>query len=44
MFPSKGRVLLLGDFNVRVGKSDDVHVDDVITMFGKIAFNSDGIL
>ena len=34
MFQSKGRVLLLGDFNARVGKSEDV--DDVIGMFGEM--------
>ena len=31
-FKQKGRVVLLGDFNARVGKSVDV--DDVIGMFG----------
>ena len=30
IFQSKGRVLLLGDFNARVGKNNDV--DDVIGM------------
>ena len=30
MSQSKGRVVLLGDFNTRGGKSDDVHVYDVI--------------
>ena len=34
MFQSKGRVVLLGNFNARVGKSDDV--DDAIGMFGKL--------
>ena len=42
MNQSKGRVLLLGDFNVRVGKSDDV--DDVMGMFGEITCNSNGNL
>ena len=32
MFQSKGRVLLLGDFNARVVKSGDV--DGVVGMFG----------
>ena len=32
-FMQKGRVVLLGDFNVRVGRSTDV--DDVIGMFGR---------
>ena len=34
LFKSKGRVLLLVDFNARVGKSNDV--DDVIGMFGEL--------
>ena len=34
--------MLLGDFNARVGKSDDV--DNVIGMFGKISCNSNGNL
>ena len=42
MFQSKGRVLLLGDFNARVGKSDDI--DDVIGMFGENTCNSNGNL
>ena len=42
MFPSKGRVLLWGDFNARVGKSADV--DDVIGMFGENTCNSSGNL
>ena len=42
MFQSKGRVVLLGDFNARVGKSDDV--DDVIGMFGETTCNSNGNL
>ena len=33
MFQSKGRVLLLGVFNARVGKSEDV--GNVIGMFGE---------
>ena len=39
---SKGRVLLLGDFNLKIGKNDDV--DDVIGMFGKSTCNSNGNL
>ena len=42
MFQSKGRVLLLGDFNARVGKSNDV--DDVIGMFGEASCNCNGKL
>ena len=42
MFQSKGRVLLLGDFNARVGKSNDV--DDVIGIFGEASCNSNGNL
>ena len=42
MFQSKGRVLLLGDFNARVGKSNDV--DNVIAMFGEASCNSNGKL
>ena len=42
MFQSKGRVVLLGDFNARVGKSNDV--DDVIGMFGEASCNSNGNL
>ena len=41
-FQSKGRVLLLGDFNARVGKSNDL--DDVIGMFGEASCNSNGKL
>ena len=33
MFQSKGRVLLLGDFNARVGKSNDVY--DVLACLRK---------
>ena len=40
MFQSKGRVLLVGDFNARVGKGDDE--DDVIGMFGEASCNSNG--
>ena len=32
-FKQKGRVVLLGDFNARVGRSTDV--DDVIGIFGE---------
>ena len=42
MFQSKGRVLLLGDFNARVGKSNDL--DYVIGMFGEASSNSNGKL
>ena len=42
MFQWKGRVLLLGDFNARVGKGD--HVDEVIGMFGENTCNSNGKL
>ena len=42
MFQSKGRVLLLGDFNARVGKSNDL--DDVIGMFGEASCNGNGKL
>ena len=42
MFQSKGRVLLLGDFNARVGKSNEV--GDVIGMFGEASCNSNGNL
>ena len=36
----KGRVVLLGDFNARVGRSVDV--DDVIGMFGEETCNASG--
>ena len=36
----KGRVVLLGDFNARVGRSTDV--DDVIGMFGEETCNASG--
>ena len=39
-FKEKGKVVLLGDFNARVGKS--VEVDDVIGMFGEEMCNSSG--
>ena len=42
MFQSKGRVLLLGDFNARVGKS--IVEDSVIGMFGEASCNSNGKL
>ena len=37
-FKQKGRVVLLGDFNARVGRSMDV--DDVIGMFGEDTWNA----
>ena len=40
MFWSKGRVLLLGDFNARVGKSSDI--GNVIGMFAEAPYNSNG--
>ena len=39
-FKQKGRVVLLGDFNARVGKSVDV--DDVIGMFGEDFLKGNG--
>ena len=39
-FKEKGRVVLLGDFNARVGKS--VEMDDVIGMFGEDTCNASG--
>ena len=39
-FKQKGRVVLLGDFNARVGRSTDV--DDVIGMFGEEICNASG--
>ena len=39
-FKQKGLVVLLGDFNARVGKSVDV--DDVIGMFGEDFCNGNG--
>ena len=39
-FRQKGRVVLLGDFNARVGKSGDI--DDVIGMFGEDTCNGNG--
>ena len=40
-FKQKGRVVLLGDFNARVGNSVDV--DDVIGMFGEVFVMGMGI-
>ena len=40
-FRQKGKVVLLGDFNARVGRS--VEVDDVIGMFGEDACNASGV-
>ena len=39
-FREKGRVVLLGDFNARVGRP--VEVDDVIGMFGEDTCNASG--
>ena len=39
-FKQKGRVVLLGDFNARVGRS--TNVDDVIWMFGEETCNATG--
>ena len=39
-FREKGQVVLLGDFNARVGRSVDV--DDVIGMFGEDTCNASG--
>ena len=39
-FMQKGRVVLLGNFNARVGRSTDV--DDVIGMFGEETCNASG--
>ena len=39
-FKQKGKVVLLGDFNTRVGKSSEV--DDVIGMFGEETCNASG--
>ena len=39
-FKQKGKVILLGDFNARVGKSSEV--DDVIGMFGEETCNASG--
>ena len=41
-FKQKGRVVLLGDFNARVGRSTDV--DDVIEMFDEEICNASGYL
>ena len=40
MFQSKEIVFLLGYFNARVGKSDDV--DNIIGVFGEYTCNSNG--
>ena len=37
-FKQKGKVVLLGDFNARVGRSSEV--DDVIGMFGEETYNA----
>ena len=42
MFQSKGKVLLLGNINARVGKSNDL--DDVKGMFREHSCNSNGNL
>ena len=39
-FREKGSVVLLGDFNARVGRSADV--DDVISLFGEDTCNASG--
>ena len=39
-FRQKGKVVLLGDFNARVGRS--VELDDVIGMFGEDTYNASG--
>ena len=39
-FREKGKVVLLGDFNARVGRS--VQIDDVIGMFGEDMCNASG--
>ena len=39
-FRQKGKVVLLGDFNARVGRS--VELDDVIGMFGEDTCNASG--
>ena len=39
-FKEKGKVVLLGDFNAKVGRS--VHIDDVIGMFGEDMRNASG--
>ena len=40
-FKEKGKVVLLGDFNARVG-SRSVQIDDVIGMFGEDICNASG--
>ena len=39
-FQSKGRIILLGDFNARVGKGFDS--DDVVDLYGEDMCNSNG--
>ena len=39
-FRQKGKVVLLGDFNARVGRSVEVDHDDVIGMFGEDVCNA----
>ena len=39
-FKQKGKIVLLGDFNARVGKSSQV--DEVIGMFGEETCNASG--
>ena len=39
-FREKGKVVLLGDFNARVGRS--TQIDDVVVMFGENPCNSSG--
>ena len=41
-FREKGSVVLLGDFNARVGRSADIHVDDVIGLYGEATCNASG--
>ena len=40
IFKKKGRVMLLGDFNTRVGNASEI--DDVIGMFGEDTSNNNG--
>ena len=39
-FKQKGKVVLLGDFNARIGRSSEV--DDMIGMFGEETCNASG--
>ena len=39
-FREKGKVVLLGDFNARVGRS--AQIDDVVGMFGENTHNASG--